>query len=85
MKTGIFVSGRGMFINLNFQIFGLDLYFKMGYTKRNRTNVREKEQTMEIQQDMTISEKLKILTDAAKYDVACTSSGVDRNNKGKGM
>ena len=40
---------------------------------------------MEIQQDMTISEKLKILTDAAKYDVACTSSGVDRNNKGKGM
>lgn len=31
-----------MFINLNFQIFGLDLYFKMGYTKRNRTNVREK-------------------------------------------
>ena len=38
-----------------------------------------------IQQDMTISEKLKILTDAAKYDVACTSSGVDRSNKGKGM
>lgn len=34
---------------------------------------------------MTISEKLKILTDAAKYDVACTSSGVDRSNKGKGM
>ena len=27
---------------------------------------------------MTLSEKLKILSDAAKYDVACTSSGVDR-------
>ncbi len=27
---------------------------------------------------MDIFEKLKILTDAAKYDVACTSSGVDR-------
>lgn len=40
---------------------------------------------MEIQQNMTISEKLKILTDAAKYDVACTSSGVDRSNKGQGM
>lgn len=40
---------------------------------------------MEIQQNMTISEKLKILTDAAKYDVACTSSGVDRSNGGKGM
>ena len=40
---------------------------------------------MEIQQNMDISEKLKILTDAAKYDVACTSSGVDRSNHGKGM
>ena len=34
---------------------------------------------------MDLSEKLKILTDRAKYDVACTSSGVDRSNKGKGM
>ena len=40
---------------------------------------------MEITQNMTISEKLKILTDAAKYDVACTSSGVDRGNKGQGI
>ena len=40
---------------------------------------------MEITQNMTISEKLKILTDAAKYDVACTSSGVDRSNKGQGI
>ena len=30
-------------------------------------------------------EKLKILSDAAKYDVSCTSSGVDRNGDGKGM
>ena len=28
---------------------------------------------------MTIEEKLTILTDAAKYDVACTSSGADRS------
>ena len=40
---------------------------------------------MEITQNMTISEKLKILTDAAKYDVACTSSGVDRSNKIKAL
>ena len=33
---------------------------------------------MEVRQQMTIAEKLKILTDAAKYDVACTSSGSDR-------
>ena len=36
---------------------------------------------MVIQQNLTISEKLKILTDAAKYDVACTSSGTDRRGK----
>lgn len=36
---------------------------------------------MVIQQNLTISEKLKILTDAAKYDVACTSSGVGRKGK----
>ncbi len=30
-------------------------------------------------------EKLKILSDAAKYDVSCTSSGVGRNGDGKGM
>ena len=33
---------------------------------------------MEVRQQLTIAEKLKILTDAAKYDVACTSSGNDR-------
>ena len=30
-------------------------------------------------------EKLQILSDAAKYDVACTSSGVDRKGNGHGM
>ena len=33
----------------------------------------------------TIMDKLEILTDAAKYDVACTSSGVDRKGNGKDM
>lgn len=33
----------------------------------------------------TIMEKLTILTDAAKYDVACTSSGVDRSGDGTGI
>ena len=33
---------------------------------------------MQIAMDMTLFEKLTILSDAAKYDVACTSSGVDR-------
>lgn len=34
---------------------------------------------------MDIFEKLKILTASAKYDVACTSSGIDRSSKGSGM
>ncbi|MBE5942664.1 MAG: putative DNA modification/repair radical SAM protein [Lachnospiraceae bacterium] len=32
-------------------------------------------------ENLSIEEKLKILTDAAKYDVACTSSGVERKGK----
>lgn len=40
---------------------------------------------MHIQQEMDLYEKLNILTDAAKYDVACTSSGVDRRGDGKHM
>ncbi len=34
---------------------------------------------------LSIYEKLTILSDAAKYDVSCTSSGVDRSGDGKGM
>ena len=34
-----------------------------------------------ISSDLTTKEKLEILADAAKYDVACTSSGVDRKGK----
>ncbi len=35
----------------------------------------------EIKTGMTTEEKLEILADAAKYDVACTSSGVERKGK----
>ncbi len=34
---------------------------------------------------MNLMEKLAILSDAAKYDVACTSSGFQRSGNGKGM
>jgi putative DNA modification/repair radical SAM protein len=40
---------------------------------------------MQIAQEMELYQKLNILTDAAKYDVACTSSGVDRKGSGRGM
>lgn len=35
----------------------------------------------EIQTEQVLEEKLEILSDAAKYDVACTSSGSDRRGK----
>ncbi len=34
---------------------------------------------------MTVMEKLKILADAAKYDVSCSSSGSSRRNDGTGI
>ncbi len=37
------------------------------------------------QEGMSIKEKLGILSDAAKYDVACTSSGTDRKGNGRDM
>lgn len=35
--------------------------------------------------DLPVMEKLRILADAAKFDVACTSSGVSRGNSGQGI
>lgn len=40
---------------------------------------------MVIQENMSIQRKLEILSDAAKYDVACTSSGVERKGSQSGM
>ena len=40
---------------------------------------------MVIQESMTVMEKLGILADAAKYDVACTSSGTARKGDGTGI
>ncbi len=38
-----------------------------------------------INENLSIQKKLEILSDAAKYDVACTSSGVDRKGLDNGM
>lgn len=37
---------------------------------------------MIFQEQASLREKLAILADAAKYDVACTSSGVERHSPG---
>ena len=42
-------------------------------------------QIMVIHEGMSIQRKLEILSDAAKYDVACTSSGVDRKGNKSGI
>ena len=56
------------------------------FTNTNTCSIMkmEVEHMYEIQTDLSLQEKLEILSDAAKYDVACTSSGVDRRGeKGK--
>ena len=50
-----------------------------------QTSVRKREGKMKICEEMTTLEKLHILSDAAKYDVACTSSGSERQNDGTGI
>ena len=40
---------------------------------------------MVIQEHLDIMDKLKILSDAAKYDVVCTSSGTQRKGSGTGI
>ena len=41
--------------------------------------------TKKVSVELPLLEKLKILSDAAKYDVACTSSGVTKVNQGSGL
>ena len=56
----------------------------MTYSTYVRIIRSEGEQMYEIKQDLSLDKKLEILSDAAKYDVACTSSGSDRRGQ-KGM
>lgn len=41
--------------------------------------------TVRIKEEMPVMEKLRILSDAAKYDVSCSSSGVGRRGDGTGI
>ena len=55
------------------------------FDKINTNKCSKRREGMYIQESITMYEKLNILTDAAKYDVACTSSGTERHNDGTGM
>ena len=50
-----------------------------------RNGGTSKMEYLKTRQDMPLEEKLQVLTDAAKYDVACTSSGVDRRGNGSSI
>ena len=52
---------------------------------REDTGIQTVEFKKNEKERLSIYEKLHILTDAAKYDVACTSSGVDRRGDGLGV
>lgn len=56
----------------------------------NNTNIclpfQQKSQMISTgEEKISVLQKLELLTSAAKYDVACTSSGSERNGSGKGM
>lgn len=56
----------------------------MEYDKKEHLlNINQQDHTIAtgIQSEKSLAKKLEILSDAAKYDVACTSSGVDRAGK----
>ncbi len=60
-------------------------YIKNKQMFAQRTDGRDLGMQYKIGQEKTLEEKLEILADAAKYDVACTSSGVERANDGTGI
>ena len=55
---------------------------KLTVQKRKHTSSHfERQEHMILQEHMSLEKKLEILSDAAKYDVACTSSGVTRRGE----
>ncbi len=53
--------------------------------RREISNVTPSRRAADVRSGMGLYEKLNILTDAAKYDVACTSSGTARKSDGTGI
>ena len=58
---------------------------KQTYVLEWRGESMENQLTIHAPVKMTVMEKLGILTDAAKYDVSCSSSGVGRKGDGTGI
>ncbi len=62
-------------------VFTHFIYLLLAHSYICSYNGVEGEHMYEIRTELTLDEKLEILSDAAKYDVACTSSGVARQGK----
>ena len=69
-----------------FDFRGLECYNQFINDRKNIRRFPERSCSMNCPaaEDL-IQKKLTILADAAKYDVACTSSGVSRSSGGTGM
>ena len=65
---GSVIEASRIAINLDIPLLGVNLG-NLGYLSEVETD------------ELDVLEKLTILTDAAKYDAACTSSGGDRTSK----
>lgn len=61
----------------------MSIYNSLDITTLNSFEIAPRE--FNVSENLSIYDKLKILTDAAKYDVACTSSGVTRQGDGTGI
>ena len=61
----------------------MSIYNSLDITTLNSFEIAPRE--FNVSDNLSIYDKLKILTDAAKYDVACTSSGVTRQGDGTGI
>src|SRR5699024_7631326 len=62
--------------------FPIEHMFDLCYDTERRNVTWNGRFIMEIKhQSLSLQEKLNILADAAKYDVACTSSGIDRKGQ----
>lgn len=75
------ISGLGIGTVTNLMLAKLSVWIY----NTNKRSIYAEECKMLYTMNEDIMEKLKILSDAAKYDVACTSSGVDRAGDGKSL
>ena len=69
-------------------MYAIRSYYGEACYNKTRTYVHVWEVSIleiKISETMSVMDKLGILSDAAKYDVACTSSGVDRQGSKGGI